>query len=255
MTNKSEFRYDPLPSRGNNIVILGDGLLGTELNKQTGWKIISRKQHKFDITNPTTWEKYLLEDFDGIAQVARYETIVNCIAHTDVYSKDPHFHWCVNYKGVANLVDFCNKWNIKLIHISTDYVYTNSDSFATEDLTVPIHGNNWYSYTKLLADAYIELKSNDYLICRGTHKTKPFPYPQAWSDQIGNFDYVDVIGKLIIELINKEAIGIYNIGTGIKSMYELALKTNHNITPANKPEYVPTNTSINIEKLKRFLDE
>ena len=36
------------------------------------------------------------------------------------------------------------------------------DPEASEN-DIPIHGNNWYSYTKLLADAYIELKSKNYL--------------------------------------------------------------------------------------------
>ena len=239
----------------NNIVILGDGLLGTELNKQTGWKIISRKQHKFDITNPTTWEKYLLETFDGVAQTRRYDVIVNCIAHTDTYSVHKTKHWDVNYKGVVNLVDFCNKWGIKLVHISTDYVYTNS-RIDINECDIPIHGDNWYSYTKLLADAYIELKSNCYLVCRGTHKPKPFPYIQAWVDQIGNFDYVDVIGKIIIKLINKEAEGIYNVGTELKSIFDLAKQTNPQATPARGSalyKSIPSDTSMNIDKLNNLL--
>ena len=70
--------------------------------------------------------------------------------------------------------------------------------FCTEN-DIPIHSDNWYSYTKLLADAYIELRSKNYLICRETHKPKPFPYESAWVDQIGNFDYIDKIsGRKII---------------------------------------------------------
>jgi hypothetical protein len=33
-----------------NILILGDGLLGSELIKQTGWDYISRKKNGFDFT-------------------------------------------------------------------------------------------------------------------------------------------------------------------------------------------------------------
>jgi dTDP-4-dehydrorhamnose reductase len=234
------------------VVILGDGLLGSDIHQIMGWDMISRKQDGFDITQPELFYKYFIESYEGVVFTTKYDVIINCIANTNTYSNDPNNHWDVNYKGVANLVDFCNIHNIKLVHISSDYVYTNSINNASEN-DIPIHGNNWYSYTKLLADAYIELKSNNYLICRGTHKSKPFPYDKAWVDQIGNFDYVDCIATWIIALITADAKGLYNVGTEVKTMYELAEKTNPNVNAAFKPKNVPSNTTMNINKLKQCL--
>jgi dTDP-4-dehydrorhamnose reductase len=234
-----------------NIVVLGDGLLGSELIKQTGWDCISRKKDGFDITKPETFIFHLIENHNGAAFTPKYDYIVNCIAYTDTYSSSKELNWNINYKGVADLVDFCNKWKIKLIHISTDYVYTNSIPEASEN-DIPIHGNNWYSYTKLLADAYIELKSNNYLICRETHKSNPFPYDKAWIDQIGNFDYVNVITKIIVKLIEEGAAGTFNIGTELKSIYTLANKTT-SVIPIFKPNNVPSDTSMNLTKLYNTL--
>ena len=60
------------------VVILGDGLLGKELHKQTNWHFISRKTHEnMDFADETSYLGYL-KDFD---------VIINCIAHTDTYSK------------------------------------------------------------------------------------------------------------------------------------------------------------------------
>ena len=221
------------------VLVLGDGLLGSEIVKQTNWDYISRKKDGFDITKNDF-------NFDG------YDVIINCIAFTNTYSNDKESNWNINYKAVADLVDYCNNFNIKLIHISTDYVYTNSNSKASEN-DIPVHGNNWYSYTKLLADAYVELKSNNYLICKGTHKPNPFPYEKAWVDQWGNFDYVDVISSLIINLVMSNNFGIFNVGTEFKSMFDLAKQTNKNVTPTGKPEYVPNNTSMDISKLKKSI--
>jgi dTDP-4-dehydrorhamnose reductase len=223
------------------ILVLGDGLLGSEIVKQTNWDCISRKKDGFDITS---------SEFNFI----EYDTIVNCIAYTNTYSNDRDLNWNINYKSVANLVDYCNKYNSKLVHISTDYVYTNSISNASE-LDIPIHGNNWYSYTKLLADAYIELKSNNYLICRGTHKPNPFPYENAWINQLGNFDYVDTMASLIIDLVMSNNFGIFNVGTEFKSMFDLAKVTNENVKPVGKPEHVPNNTSMNIEKFNKLFNK
>ena len=221
------------------ILVLGDGKLGTEIVKQTGWKYISRKKDGFDITK---------NDFNFYG----YDVIINCIAFTNTYSNDKENNWNVNYKAVADLVDYCNNQNIKLVHISTDYVYTNSKINASEN-DIPIHGNNWYSYTKLLADAYIELKSNNYLICKGTHKPKPFPYEKAWIDQWGNFDYVDIISSLIINLVMSNNSGIFNVGTELKSMFDLAKQTYKNVKPSKKPDYVPNITSMDISKLKKSI--
>lgn len=219
--------------------ILGSGILASDINEKTKWDIISRKKHNIDAINFKNW-RHLLDD---------YNVIINCIANTDTYSTNKQEHWDINYRFVSDLVDYCNSFNKKLVHISTDYVYTNSVDNASED-DIPIHGNNWYSYTKLLADAYIELKSNNYLICRGTHKANPFPYEKAWVDQFGNFDYVDIISELIINLINNDSNGLYNIGTASKSMFELANITNPKVIPTRKNKDVPSNTTMSINKLE-----
>jgi dTDP-4-dehydrorhamnose reductase len=225
-------------------IILGDGLLGTELFKQTGWGLFSRNQNGLDITNPNT--------FDCLLPVIN-STIINCIAHTDTYSNDRQLHWDVNVKGTQNLLDFCSNWGVKLVHISTDYVYTNSIPNATEN-DVPVHCNNWYGYTKLVSEALVQLHSDKHLIIRETHKPTPFPYEKAWENQIGNFDYVDKIASLIIKLIEQKCEGIYNVGTEVKSMYDLALKTKK-VYPANKPLNVPSNTTMNLAKLAYAIEK
>ena len=229
------------------IVILGDGLLGSELIKQTNWECISRKNNNFDIRNYELYPEFFLENYDSVAWWPKYKTVVNCIANTDTYSNNKELHWDINYKSVIKLANFCEKWNIKLVHISTDYVYTNSVSNASEE-DIPIHGNNWYSYTKLLGDSYVQLNKNN-LVLRGTHKQKPFPYNKAWIDQIGNFDYVDVMANLIKQLIEKKTSGLYNIGTELKTMSDLA----KNATPAFSSESTPKNVSMNVNKLKNVI--
>lgn len=237
------------------VLILGDGLLGSEIQRQTGWDLISRKKDGFDITHPDSLEKFVISWIDDIhfgrmGYAVEYDIILNCIAHTQTYSDDKNTHWDVNYKGVSYLVDFCNKFNIKLIHISTEFVYSNNpeNSFPDEE-SLPHYSNNWYSYTKVLADEYIKLKSNNYLICRELHKPNPFIYPEVW-DVNTSGDTVDKIANLIITLINKDAQGVYNVGTGGKNLSELS--PNSKIIPP--PSYVPKDTRMNLTKLNQFLN-
>lgn len=236
------------------VLVLGDGLLGTEIVKQTGWDCVSRKKDGFDINDVESFPSYFTEIFDGVASKNKYDVIVNCIANTNTYSSNKDEHWNVNYVFVNNLINTCNKLGVKLVHISTDYVYSGSDQNSSEE-DVPVHCNNWYGYTKLLSDGLVQLRSNDYLLCRCTHKPNPFPYEAAWTDQVGNFDYVDVISGLIIEMVNSNLIGVYNVGTGMKTMYDLALKTRSGIKPILSPEKTPKNVTMDITKMKKSLQK
>ncbi len=94
--------------------------------------------------------------------------------------------------------------------------------------------------------------SNNYLICRCTHKPNPFPFDGAWIDQIGNFDYVNVISDLIIKLIKLNSSGLYNVGTETKTMFELASKTK-DVNKLFSPLHIPKNTSMDIDKLNKTI--
>lgn len=220
------------------VLVLGDGLLGKEIVKQTGWDIASRKLGNLPD----------LFDFGGLANlIFTYDVVVNCIAHTDTYSKDKQPHYDVNYKFATELSDACNNEDVKLVHISTEFVYANNKELPTEE-DIPMPGNTWYGHTKMLADEYIQLCNSNYLICRELHKPNPFPYSEVW-DVYTSGDTVNKIAALIIKLINKNASGVFNVGTGNKNLKELA--------PFSKgipaPTHVPKDTRMNLDKLNEFL--
>ena len=229
----------------NKILVLGDGLLGSEIVKQTSWDYISRKKDHFDFNHISSYVDYFSD----------YDTILNCIAFTATYSDNRKLHWKTNFESVVRLARWCYAYDKKLVQISTDYLYSNSNGCPTEN-DIPVHCNNWYGYTKLLADGYIQVSLENYLIIRTSFKPNPFPYDEAVI-QYGNFDYVDVIAELIIKLIKNNAYGVYNVGTGIKTMLQLAQKTNPNVKGTSKiiHETFPTNVSMDISKMKKFLEK
>jgi len=222
-------------------IVLGNGLLGAEIVKQTKWNFLSRSQG-FNALEFNSWSN----------ELDSYDTIINCIACTDTYGSDRDEHWNLNVKFVDALAAYANTHAKKLVHISTDYIYTNSVTEASE-IDVPVHLNTWYGYSKLIGDAIVQLRCDNHLICRLSHKPVPFPYNKAWQDIKTNCDGVDIIASLVIELIYKNAIGIINVGTNIKSIYDLALKTNNNVLPIERPNNVPADISMNITKLKIYV--
>ena len=219
-------------------LILGDGLLGSELHKLTKWDLASRKLSNLDIDNLSK-----LKDL-----VSGYNIIVNCIANTDSYSDDKDKHLNTNFRFAVNLSNICNNLNIKLIHISTEFVYANNIQPPTEE-DLPLPDKSWYAYSKLLADEYISLTNNNFLICRLLHKPNPFPYDDVW-DVITSGDTVDKISSLIVQLIKEGATGIFNVGTGRKKLSNIA--PGKKVIP--KPNHVPFDTSMNLSKLNLFLN-
>ena len=217
-------------------VVLGNGLLGSELVNQTGWDCISRKDG-FDATQP---------DF---SLLSKYDTIINCIANTNSYSDDMDSHLNINYKFVIKLSDYCRLNSKKLVHISTEFVYANNLSRPSETDT-PFPDNTWYAKTKLLADEYITLTNPSALICRELHKSPDIiNYPSIWFVQTSG-DLVDKIAGLIVKLVNKKAVGNFNVGTGDKFLYELS----PNSKVSSPPPYVPDDTRMSLIKLNKFLN-
>lgn len=227
------------------VLILGDGLLGSELHKQTGWDYISRKKDKIDFCEKISYDYKL----------SGYDVVINCIANTDTYSDERDDHWNMNYVGVADLVDECNAFNIKLVHISTDYIYSDSYASATEE-DVPIHNRTWYGYTKLLGDAHVQLKCRNYLIIRTSFKPTPWKYDNAITSQVTNGQYVDQIADNIITLINNDAKGIFNVGSPEPhTLFELAQQTKQDVKKSNKllDDNMPTDTSMSTVKFYEFV--
>ena len=221
-------------------LVLGDGLLGSQVISQTGWDFVSRKKNSVSAEDFLNWS-YLLDSYD---------TIINCIGFTKTYENNQKDSWDLNVVFVNQLIDYCNNNSKKLVHISTDYLYSGSVPNATEN-DVPIPVNTWYGYSKLVGDALVQLQSKNYLMCRLSHKPNPFPQESAWTDIHTNCDSADVIADLVVQLVELNADGVYNVGTEVKSIYDLAKRSNPDIKAINKPAHVPNDISMNIDKLNK----
>jgi dTDP-4-dehydrorhamnose reductase len=212
-------------------LILGNGLLGTEMVKQTGWDCVSILTG-FDVCEPLLYNRFM----------KGYKTVINCVGYTKNHN-NRQFNMDINFKSVVSLVDYCNLNNMKLVQVSTDIIYAGSVRNACED-DVPVHAPNWYAYAKLLADGYVQAVCTDHLLIRTAFKPRPFPFPVAYN-KMGNFDYVDVITGLIVKLIEKDAKGVYNVGTHAKTMLNHARETVPDIQLDDRAPFVDVSMTLN----------
>ena len=95
------------------------------------------------------------------------DIIINAAAYTNVDNaeKEQVFAETINYKAPNIIAKFCSNNDVKLIHISTDYVYSGNANKPYTELTEtnPI---SIYGKTKLLGDEAIANNMSNYFIIR-----------------------------------------------------------------------------------------
>ncbi len=130
----------------NNILVTGsDGQLGAEIkNISSDFPInfLFYNHSRLDITDYKAVENLL--------RTKNIDVIINCAAYTSVEmaESEPELAEIINHKAVANLAKLSKENNIKLVHISTDYVFDgfNHIPYIETDYTNPI---SVYGQTKL----------------------------------------------------------------------------------------------------------
>ena len=157
-----------------------------------------------------------------------------------------------NIIGSANVALACIKKKIKLIYISTNFVYPGiKGDYSEKDALMPV---NEYGWSKLGGECAAHIFKNS-LILRICMNDDNFPHKSAFTDYITSFMKKTDAAKLTLKLLNRK--GIINIGGKIQSAYDFAknINTKVNKIKLNKKnkDLMGTNTSMNIKKLKKII--
>lgn len=157
-----------------------------------------------------------------------------------------------NIIGTSNVVLACSKRNIKLIYISTNFVYQGTKgNYSEKDMLLPV---NEYGWSKLGGECAVQLYKNS-LILRVCMVDDNFPHPHAFTDYDTCFLKKSDAAKITLKLLSKK--GIINVGGKIQSAYNFAKKLNPKVkkTRINTQikQLIGTNTSMNTNKLKRLI--
>ena len=152
-----------------------------------------------------------------------------------------------NIVGVANVTKYCIDKNIRLVYISTDYVYdSKSDNHQEYE---PINPFNFYAWTKIGGECSVRGHKNS-LIIRTSFGSTEYPYEHAYSNRFVSKDYVDVIAPMIKDLTLSDEVGIINVGTKGKTLYEYAVERNPHVKSQTQEE--AQIFTMDTMKLQRF---
>ena len=131
----------------NNILVTGgNGQLGSELREiapnYQDYNFLFTDVKDLDITNHIAVKEFI--------EINKINVIINCAAYTavDKAESEQDLSDAINHLAVANFAQIAKDNNIKLIHISTDYVFdgTNHKPYVETDIPNP---QSVYGQTKL----------------------------------------------------------------------------------------------------------
>jgi dTDP-4-dehydrorhamnose reductase len=119
---------------------------------------------------PTDLDKLDITDAGGVwGQLSRQrpQVVVNAAAATrvDDLEADPDLALSVNSLGPRNLAAACRRLGIKLVHVSSDYVFdgTKAEPYVEWDAPRPL---SVYGLSKLLGENYVREQCADHFIVR-----------------------------------------------------------------------------------------
>ncbi len=155
----------------------------------------------------------------------------------------------INIDGTCNVVDACATTNVKLIYISTDYVYPGKDGhYSEEDGVLPF---TKYGWSKLGGECAVKMYDNS-LILRIAMCEKPFPHPSAMVDFKKSSIFNDEAAKITLQLLDET--GIINIGGPNQSIYDFVIQ-HQNVRPLTRngaDSAMMPDVSMNTEKLNEI---
>lgn len=230
------------------VVTGGSGRFGSILKKtKTRYKIFYPSSKELNILN--------LKKIDSYLKKKKPKTLIHLAGlsrpmklHVENINKSID----LNIIGTSNIVKACNSNNVKLVYVSTNYVYPGvKGNYSEQDCLLP---TNNYAWSKLGGEAAVHLFKNS-LILRVCMTEKPFVHKEAFSNVKTSFAYHEDVAKIIFKILNYK--GIINIGGKSQYIYDFAKKDNRYVKKkylkrSDKSE-IPLDSSISILKLKKIL--
>ncbi|MEA2048182.1 MAG: dTDP-4-dehydrorhamnose reductase [Campylobacterota bacterium] len=250
-----------------NILVTGsNGQLGSELRELV-------EEGTFFFTSRDTLDICDKEALEEFCKSNAIDTIVNCAAYTAVDKAEEDFENAdrVNHVAVKYLAEIAKERKIKLIHVSTDYVFDgkNFRPYIESDTTNP---QSVYGATKLAGEEAIKMiNPQETIIIRTSWVYSTFGNNFVKTmlrlgkereslgvifDQVGTPTYARDLAQAILDILPKiknDTVEIYHYSNeGVLSWYDFAkeimkmaklpckinpIETKSYPTPAKRPHY------------------
>jgi dTDP-4-dehydrorhamnose reductase len=266
-----------------NILVTGvNGQLGSEINaiapKYDKYNFFFTDVKALDITNKEAVQNYLTNN--------NINAIINCAAYTavDKAESEPALANDINHLAVANFAQLAKDKNVKLIHISTDYVFDGTAHTPYVETDAP-NPPSVYGKTKLAGEramqqinpvnsiiirtSWVYSKYGNNFVKTMLRIAKERDEINVVADQIGTPTNAADLAQAIITILPKiknEEVELYHYSNeGVCSWYDFAkaiieikgltiqvhpIETRQYPTPAKRPFYAVLNKACIKERYK-----
>ena len=256
-------------------------VLVTGVKGQLGYDVVNecKKQgidpvgvdiEEMDITDEAAVRKVITE--------SNVEAVIHCAAYTAVDAAEDNVDLCrkVNAGGTENIAKVCKELDLKMMYISTDYVFDGQGErpWQPDDERHPL---NVYGQTKCEGEYAVEKYLDKYFIVRiawvfGVNgknfiKTmlrlgKERGAVSVVNDQIGSPTYTFDLAVLLVDMIQTEKYGRYHAtNEGLCCWYEFACEIfqqagmDVKVTPVSSDQFPakakrPSNSRMSKDKLE-----
>lgn len=224
---------------------------------------------EMDITNA--------DQVDEVIRKTAPDAVIHCAAYTAVDAAEDNVEICrkVNAQGTQNVAKVCGELDIKMMYISTDYVFNGQGTrpWEPDDEREPL---NVYGQTKYEGELEVENYVKKFFTVRiawvfGVNgknfiKTmlnlgKTHDKLTVVNDQIGSPTYTYDLARLLVDMIQTDKYGRYHAtNEGLCTWYEFACEIfkqagiNVEVAPVSSEEYPakakrPENSRMDKRKL------
>lgn len=256
-------------------------ILVTGVKGQLGYDVmneLAKREHtgigvdveEMDITDAAKVEQVIKE--------SEVEAVIHCAAYTAVDAAEDNAELChkINAEGTENIAKVCKELDLKMIYISTDYVFNGEGTrpWEPDDEREPL---NVYGQAKYEGELAVEKYLEKYYIVRiawvfgvnGKNFIKTMlnlsethDELSVVNDQIGSPTYTYDLAKLLVDMVETDKYGRYHAtNEGLCTWYEFATEifrqagkeiTVHPVTSDQFPSKArrPHNSRMSKDKLE-----
>lgn len=139
----------------------GRGMLGRTICEElSDFELVSTDLPEADVTDEN--------GIDDIIAYHRPDAVIHCAAMTavDRCEQETDLAYMLNVRGSANVAAACNRHGVRLISISTDYVFDGDSDMPYTELDLPTGGRTVYGRTKYAGEEVVRGLCPNHVICR-----------------------------------------------------------------------------------------
>lgn len=255
-------------------------ILVTGVKGQLGYDVVNELEKRGHTAIGVDIDEMDITDAEAVDRViteADVEAVIHCAAYTAVDAAEDNLELCrkVNAAGTENIAKVCKKLDLKMVYISTDYVFDGEGErpWEPDDRRDPL---NAYGIGKYEGELAVEENLEKYFIIRiawvfgvnGKNFIKTMlklgetrDEVSVVNDQIGSPTYTYDLARLIVDMVGTEKYGRYHAtNEGFCSWYEFACEIfrqagmNVKVHPVTSDEFPakakrPHNSRMSKEKL------